>query len=126
VQNETHNLTGGGWSPDEIVLEASALIKKQMREAAVGEAEAKPAPVLEVTAPSEAKGKSSAERQAARRARLAAAGLVPLTVYVPRVVLADWIVAAGIAGEVWQRKGVSLTPRLVEARTGKLHKGGAW
>ena len=126
VQNETHNLTGGRWSPDEILLEASALIKKQMREAAASEVEANPAQALQVTAPAKAKGKTSAERQAARRERLSAAGLVPFTVYVPRVVLSDWIVAAGIAGEVWKRKGVSLTPRLVEARTGKLHKGGAW
>jgi len=123
VQNQTHNLTGGGCSPE--VSQADAITSHALSLAEQWTA-ANPALPLQVTAPAKAKRKTSAERQAARRERLGAAGLVPLTVYVPRVVLPDWIVAAGTASEVWKRKGLSLIPRLVEARTGKLHKGGAW
>jgi len=90
-----------------------------------GKQEGTAQPPLQVTAGASGLvvAKSTAQRQAERRKRLEASGLVTITLVVPRSVRAEWQVAARVTVERYQVGKRCLVPRLADVRTGTLEKG---
>jgi len=94
------------------------------------EAESTLTPALEVTGGKarnvvRTAAQKNAARQAALRERRAKAGLVPVTVFVPASVVADWKASAAVAAARVRAGGSASVPVLKCVKTGKLVKGGA-
>jgi len=95
----------------------------------IGLAKPTPPPALDVTGGDAGNvvrtaAQKNAARQAALRERRAKAGLVPVTVFLPASVVADWKAAAAAAAARVLAGGSAVAPVLKCVKTGKLVKGG--